>query len=85
MGRLRACAVCALLMTCAAPAGVRTGSPAQASGSFAVRLAGSVAKEPLDGRLLLLFSKDPLERAALPGQRDEPVIRRRSSASTSRR
>ena len=59
MGRLRACVVSGLLVMSAAPAGVRTGSPAQASGSFAVRLAGSVAKEPLNGRLLLLLSKDP--------------------------
>jgi Putative esterase len=59
MGRLRACVVCALLVMSAAPAGVRTRSSAQSSGSFVVRLAGSVAKEPLDGRLLLLVSKDP--------------------------
>ncbi len=58
MGRLRACVVCALMVMSAAPAGVRTSSPAQASGSFVVRLAGSVAKQPLDGRLLLLLSRE---------------------------
>jgi hypothetical protein len=43
---------------CASSARVRTSSPAQASGSFVVRLAGSVAKEPVDGRLLLLLSRE---------------------------
>ena len=58
MGRLRISVVCALLMTCAASAGVGIGSSAQSSGGFVVRLAGNAAKVPLDGRLLLLLSKD---------------------------
>ena len=58
MGRLRTGLVCALLMASAAPAGVRSGSAAQASAGIVVRLGATVAKEALDGRLLLLLSKD---------------------------
>ena len=58
MRRLRTCVLCGLLMTSAAPAGLRTGSAEQASAGIVVRLAAAVAKEPLDGRLLLLLSKD---------------------------
>jgi hypothetical protein len=45
-------------MAAAAPAGVRTGSAAQPAPGIVVRLATAAAKEPLDGRLLLLLSKD---------------------------
>ena len=58
MRRLRTCVLCGLLMTSAAPAGLRTGSAEQAPAGIVVRLAAAVAKEPLDGRLLLLLSKD---------------------------
>ena len=58
MSRLRTCVLCALLLTCAAPGGVRLGSSSQAPAGIVVRLGGSVAKEPLDGRLLLLLSRE---------------------------
>jgi hypothetical protein len=57
MGRLRACVICALLITCAVPWTPPVGAR-QAPAGIIVRLGGSVAKEPLDGRLLLLLSKD---------------------------
>jgi hypothetical protein len=57
MGRRRTSALCALLMTVAASGGARIGSSAQAPASIVVRLGGNVS-EALDGRLLLLISKD---------------------------
>ena len=58
MGRLRLFLLCAVLITCAAPGGIRSGSSAQAGGRVVVRLGTSVSQQPLDGRLLLLISKD---------------------------
>jgi hypothetical protein len=58
MGRPRAWVLCALLMTGAAQAGLRTAYPAQAAGGIVVRLAPSAAQVPLDGRLLLMISRD---------------------------
>jgi Putative esterase len=57
MGRLRTGVFCALLMTCAATGAARIGSSAQAPAGIVVRLGGTVS-QALDGRLLLLISKD---------------------------
>jgi hypothetical protein len=58
MGRLRTRLLYTMVITCAATVGLRTGFAAQASGVIAVRLGSAVAPEPVDGRLLLLISKD---------------------------
>ncbi len=58
MRRFRTCVLCVALTTCAAPVGVRVGSSAQAPAGIVVRLGGSVSQAPIDGRLLLLLSKD---------------------------
>ena len=57
MGRLRTGVFCGVLMTCAASGGARIASSAQAPAGIVVRLGGNVS-ETLDGRLLLLISKD---------------------------
>src|SRR5262245_7788429 len=65
MSRFRIGLLGALLMTLAAPAVtnvgslIRAASRAQASGTVVVRLGANAAKDAVDGRLLLLFSKDP--------------------------
>jgi Putative esterase len=58
MNFLRRCLLCALLMTCVAAAALRTGFSAQSAGAFVVHLGANVAEEALDGRLLLLISRD---------------------------
>jgi hypothetical protein len=58
MNFLRRCLLCALLMTCVAAAALRTGFSAQSAEAFVVRLGANVAEEALDGRLLLLISRD---------------------------
>jgi hypothetical protein len=58
MGRLRTCVLYILLIPCAATLALRTGSSAQAPGVIAVRLGSGVAQKPVDGRLLLLMSRD---------------------------
>jgi len=58
MGRYRRVLVCALAAMCAAPAGAGIGSPAQPAGSFVIRIAAGVTQDALEGRLLLLISKD---------------------------
>ena len=50
---------------------------------FAVCYPEALANGPLDGRLLLLISKDAAARAALPDQRQRADDASRSSASTS--
>ena len=58
MGRTRALLACALLMMVAAPASVRVKSSQPADGSIVIRVGASLVQEPIDGRLLLLISKD---------------------------
>jgi hypothetical protein len=58
MSRVRLFLLCAVVITCVAPGGIRSGSSAQAGARFVVRLGTSVSQQPLDGRLLLLISKD---------------------------
>jgi hypothetical protein len=57
MGRLRTGVLVALLMTCSAAGGTRIASWVQAPAGIVVRLGGNVP-QALDGRLLLLISKD---------------------------
>ena len=47
-----------VLLVCAAPFGARVPAPAQAPAGVVVRIGAGLAQEPLDGRLLLLISKD---------------------------
>jgi hypothetical protein len=58
VGGTRACLICGLLMTCAASSTGRVGFSAQTPGPIVVRLGASVAPEGIDGRLLLLMSRD---------------------------
>ena len=47
-----------VLLVCAVPFGARVPAPAQAPAGVVVRIGAGLAQEPLDGRLLLLMSKD---------------------------
>jgi hypothetical protein len=58
MRRPRTLLLCTVLLACSALSGGGVGSFAPAAASFTVRFAASLSKEALDGRLLLLISKD---------------------------
>ncbi len=58
MSRLRIFSFFTIVLACAAFIGLRANSNADAPLRVSVRFGAEVAKEPLDGRLLLLISKD---------------------------
>ena len=62
----------ALLLAGVSVFATQAAPPPQSSPAIAVRLGTNPGGQPLDGRLLLLVSKDDDQRAALPDQRHEP-------------
>ena len=73
----------ALIIAVTTPIALGLPSSAQSSAGITVRLGASVAKEAVDGRLLLLFAKDTSSEPRFQISATSLSVRRRSLASTS--